>query len=191
MPWFLQQGHSAHTRSPGHEKRTLKACTDKASLSFKIQTWILILRDFSAQVPDGLMDAWISLSTFLQCHPSLHAILQNTWIEDAVQIINSYPLSWLPPKCRASLQPLSRAHRFSKHAFLNYGPEEGTAQASGPEQDLGHPPTAARSYYWAMAQGRPCRRRTEHSKGTLAPAPAKGTQAPRTRLCIHRWSLEP
>lgn len=152
MPRFLQQGHSAHTRSPGHKKRTLKACTDKANLNFKIQTWILILRDFSTQAPDGLMDAWISVSTFLQCHPSLHAILQKTRVEDAVQIINSYPLSWFPPPnaghpCTRALQPLSRAHRFSKHAFLNYGPEEGTAQASGPEQDLGHPPTAARSYY--------------------------------------------
>lgn len=90
---------------------------------------------------------------------------------------------------------MSRAHRFSKHVFLNYGPEEGTAQASGPEQDLGHPPTAARTHYWAMAQGRPCRR-TGHSKGTLAPAHRppprpphqKGTQAPRTRLHIHRCS---
>ena len=85
---------------------------------------------------------------------------------------------------------MSRAHRFSKHVFFNYGPEEGTAQASEPEKDLGHPPAAARSYYWAMAQGRPCRRRTEHSKGTLAPArsPSKGTHAPRTRLHSHRCS---
>ena len=85
---------------------------------------------------------------------------------------------------------MSRTHRFSKHVFFNYGPEEGTAQASEPEKDLGHPPAAARSYYWAMAQGRPCRRRTEHSKGTLAPArsPSKGTHAPRTRLHSHRCS---
>lgn len=43
---------------------------------------------------------------------------------------------------------MSRAHRFSKHVFFNYGPEEGTTQVSGPEQDLGHPLAAARSYYW-------------------------------------------
>ena len=92
---------------------------------------------------------------------------------------------------------MSRAHRFSKHVFFNYGPEEGTAQASEPEKDLGHPPAAARSYYWAMAQGRPCRRRTEHSKGTLAPvrSPSKGPTHPGqgctvTGVQVTGWSPE-
>lgn len=88
---------------------------------------------------------------------------------------------------------MSRAHRFSKHVFFNYGPEEGTAQVSGPEQDLGHPLAAARSYYWWHRAGPAGEEQsTQRELWILSPpphlSPSKGTHAPRTRLHSHRCS---
>lgn len=109
-PWFLQQEHSAHIRSPGHKNGHSRHVQTKQTWvsRFKCESW-----SWGTSVPRSLMAWWMlefQLVLFCNVTPACMLSCRRPELENVVQIINSHPLSWFPHKCRASLHEDPSAH---------------------------------------------------------------------------------